>query len=291
MAKQIGTLTVVAKTAGLKMMIEGVETNWINPTKEAKTDALQRLEELRKYVNKKVQLEVNDEGYWSSLTVMHPDGEQPTIEEENLQDNAAQSKTAPGIEKSKPAPKPPSVEEVMKSKPTPIKDESDQIKKASELQDEHRLDRIKDDIHNLEEEQAYEKNYFEELRRIEGETKNIPGRGGNLTYISWAEAWQKLKEQYPDANYIVHENNNGMPYFYDQTGGFVKVSVTVARITHTVHLPVMDHSNRSIPPLSMTTMDINKTIMRALTKAIAMHGMGLYVYKGEDYPASEEKQQ
>lgn len=111
-----------------------------------------------------------------------------------------------------------------------------------------------------------------------------------LTYASWAEVWGALKRAHPTSTFDVHENKNGLPYFMGEEammGAFVKVSVTVMGLTHTVHLPVMDHSNKSITKDKMTTFDVNKNIQRALAKAIALHGMGLYVFKGEDYPAEK----
>jgi len=147
-------------------------------------------------------------------------------------------------------------------------------------------------------EKEEKENYFIKLSKIAGETEK---KGSlNLTYMSWAVAWAELKKVYPKSNYVVHENENGMPYFADETGAFVKVTVRVIRNgptmesddfipEHTVLLPVMDYSNKSIQKEKLTVMDINKAIQRALVKAIAMHGLGLYVYKGEDLPEDTEK--
>jgi len=132
----------------------------------------------------------------------------------------------------------------------------------------------------------YTKEVYAEMEQTKLETAT---KGPyKLTYASWAEAYGALKRVHPTAQFKVHENENSMPVFYNKDtpsmGAFVKVSVTVMGLTHTVHLPVMDHSNKSIAIGSMTTFDINKNIQRALAKAIALHGMGLYVFKGEDYP-------
>jgi len=111
-----------------------------------------------------------------------------------------------------------------------------------------------------------------------------------LTYASWAESWGALKRLHPTAQFEVHEQN-GMPLFYNpeflMMGAFVKVSVTVEGLTHTVHLPVMNHANKSLKLAEMSTFDINKNIMRCLAKAIALHGIGLYIYQGEDFPTKE----
>ena len=110
---------------------------------------------------------------------------------------------------------------------------------------------------------------------------------GNLNYVSWAEAWKQLKLKFPKARYLVYENEQGMPYFADSTGGFVKVSVIVNELHHVVFLPIMDFRNKSLKQDEITTFDINKAIQRALTKAIAMHGLGLYVYNGEALPEKD----
>lgn len=130
-------------------------------------------------------------------------------------------------------------------------------------------------------------NYFIELNKLAGETDKLRVAGKELTYISWPVAWEMLKKQYPNANYEVHCNPSGMPYFKDESGAFVKVSVQVGMNAHTVFLPILDNTNRaSKTPDSFL---INKAIQRALTKAMAMHGIGLYAYKGEDYPDEHEK--
>ena len=108
---------------------------------------------------------------------------------------------------------------------------------------------------------------------------------GNLNYASWAEVWSALKRTHPRSTYKIHENKNGMPYFNDpEMGAFVKVSVEVLGLTHTVHLPVMNNSNKAARGPALDTVLINKNIQRAFAKAIAMHGIGLYIYNGEDLP-------
>ena len=107
---------------------------------------------------------------------------------------------------------------------------------------------------------------------------------GNLNYLSWAFAWQVLKENYPNSNYIVYENKDGLNYHHDTKTAWAKVGVAVEGIEHIEYLPVMDFKNKSIPLNAVTSMDVNKTIQRALTKAISRHGLGLYIYAGEDLP-------
>jgi len=107
---------------------------------------------------------------------------------------------------------------------------------------------------------------------------------GRLTYLSWANAWGELMKLYPDSSFRVFENEKGFPYFADETGVMTKVSVTVEGIERICWLPVMDKRNNAKEIAQTTMRDINDTIMRCLAKAIALHGLGLYIYKGEDLP-------
>ena len=112
----------------------------------------------------------------------------------------------------------------------------------------------------------------------------------NLTYLSWAWAWQIVKTNFPDANYTIYEDANGIPYFTDGKTCWVKTGVTINGLEHIEYLPIMDFRNQSIPLEKVTSMDMNKAIQRSLTKACARHGLGLYIYAGEDLPESEEQQ-
>lgn len=105
-----------------------------------------------------------------------------------------------------------------------------------------------------------------------------------LSYLSWAWAWQILKEKYPSAFYTIYENKDGLNYHTDGHTCWVKTGVTVEGIEHIEYLPVMDYRNASIPVSKVTSFDVNKSIQRSLTKAVARHGLGLYVYAGEDLP-------
>ena len=107
---------------------------------------------------------------------------------------------------------------------------------------------------------------------------------GNLTYLSWAWAWQMVKSNYPEAIYTIYENPDGWNYFTDGKTCWVKTGVTIGGIEHIEYLPVMDARNLSIPFDSVCSTDVNKAIQRSLTKACARHGLGLYIYAGEDLP-------
>lgn len=128
-------------------------------------------------------------------------------------------------------------------------------------------------------------NPFEMLQSINcnGHTE----KKGGLTYLSWAWAWQMVKKTFPDAYYTIYENKDGMNYHTDGRTCWVKTGVTVNGLEHIEYLPVMDYKNISIPLKEVTSTDVNKSIQRSLTKACARHGLGLYIYAGEDLPAGE----
>lgn len=133
-------------------------------------------------------------------------------------------------------------------------------------------------------------NYFNDLYAV-----NVNGhteKKNNLTYLSWAWAWGEIKKRHPDATYTVYENADGWNYHTDGRTCWVKTGVTVNGIEHIEYLPVMDYKNKSIPVENVTSYDVNKSIQRSLTKACARHGLGLYIYAGEDLPEEEaaEKQ-
>lgn len=109
----------------------------------------------------------------------------------------------------------------------------------------------------------------------------------NLTYLSWAWAWAELKKRCPDATYTIYENKDGLNYHHDGKTAWVKTGVTAEGIEMVEMLPVMDFKNKSIPVDQITSFDVNKTIQRSLTKAVARHGLGLYIYAGEDLPEGD----
>lgn len=131
------------------------------------------------------------------------------------------------------------------------------------------------------------KNYFKVLNAIDVNDK-VEKKNG-LTYLSWAWAWGEVKKFDPFANYKVYETIDGINYFNDGRTGWVKTGVIVNGIEHIEYLPIMDYKNKSIPLEQITSFDVNKTIQRSLTKAVARHGLGLYIYAGEDLPESEEE--
>lgn len=132
-------------------------------------------------------------------------------------------------------------------------------------------------------------NYFVELNSVNVSDKTEKKNG--LTYLSWAWAWAEVKKRFPDAVYTVYENADGWCYHTDGKTCWVKTGVTVNGIEHIEYLPVMDFRNASIPAAKVTSFDVNKAIQRSLTKAVARHGLGLYIYAGEDLPEGETEPQ
>ena len=135
-------------------------------------------------------------------------------------------------------------------------------------------------------------NYFIELNSIDV-SDYVETKGGavKLNYLSWAYAWGEIKKRYPTANYTVYENNDGWNYFTDGRTAWVKTGVTINGLEHIEYLPVMNNSSKSIPLKDVTSFDVNKAIQRSITKAIARHGLGLYIYAGEDLPIDTPKEE
>ena len=136
----------------------------------------------------------------------------------------------------------------------------------------------------------------------------------DLSYLSWAYAWAEFKNIYPDATYEVKKDESGRCYFGDENIGYmVYTSVTAGGLTYEMWLPVMDNANKAMKAEAytykvadyqwsneqrrkvkvgeiektveaMTMFDVNKTVMRCLVKNLAMFGLGLYIYAGEDLP-------
>ena len=108
---------------------------------------------------------------------------------------------------------------------------------------------------------------------------------GRADYLSWAHAWDMMKSNYPQAQRIIYEQpETGLNYFTDGRTAYVKVGIVVNDLEHIDMLCVMDHRNKSIPIDKVCSFEVNKTIQRATAKAIAMHGLGLSLWTGEDVP-------
>lgn len=145
---------------------------------------------------------------------------------------------------------------------------------------------------------------FDELNKINVNAYTEDKDG--LTYLSWAWAWGEVKKNYPDATYKVWKDELGRPYIFDEVLGYmVFTSVTIEGETLEMWLPVMNGANKSMKAQTYeyetgygqykktkvckaaSMFDVNKTIMRCLVKNLAMFGLGLYIYAGEDVPQTE----
>lgn len=154
-----------------------------------------------------------------------------------------------------------------------------------------------------------EKNIFEILSAINVNDKVKEKMG--LKYLSWSEAWSTLKKNYPNAYFtvytrmvkttetqtfnesdgssrtVVNETENEIPYFTDGKTCYVKVGVTIEGSEYVEIYPIMNLKNDAAPLHAVTMTMVNKSIQRAFVKACARHGLGLYIYSGEDLPESE----
>lgn len=152
-------------------------------------------------------------------------------------------------------------------------------------------------------------NTFERLKNININNRLKEKLG--LKYLSWAHAWETIKSLYPDAIRTIYHRTitteisksltlsdgtvettktfytNEVPYFTDGKTCFVRVGVTINGIEYVEEYPVMNLKNASVRAESVTSVDINKAIQRAFVKACAWHGLGIYVYAGEDVPENE----
>jgi hypothetical protein len=127
-------------------------------------------------------------------------------------------------------------------------------------------------------------NYFTELNNID--CSEHMEKKGKFSYLSWAFAVAALKKKHPQASWIVRRFDN-MPYCKTELGYFVEVEVHVEGVAHSQIHPVLDNRNKPIE--NPTVFEINTSIQRCLVKAIALHGLGLYIYAGEDLPIDAEK--
>jgi len=146
---------------------------------------------------------------------------------------------------------------------------------------------------------AVMENVFNKLNTLDlaSQVKAIQGN----RYLPWNIAWAELCKVHPKATYSFIENKDGLPFFESEMGIFVKVSVTVFETTHTMTRPVYDFRNlamtskprqvkygaKMVDVNAATANDINDSLMRCLTKAIAMHGLGLYIFQDKQYADAE----
>ena len=157
------------------------------------------------------------------------------------------------------------------------------------------------EIESTQEKEQQDK--FQQLYQLNPNDK-VENKNG-LSYLSWANAWAAFKTVYPNATYRIIKNpQTNLPYFADETGIMVYTEITADHQTYEMWLPVMDASNKAMKLEAYTyqvwdktnrkyverkveaasMFDINKTVMRSLVKNLAMFGLGLYIFAGEDMP-------
>jgi hypothetical protein len=132
--------------------------------------------------------------------------------------------------------------------------------------------------------QEKQESAFEVLSKID--VSKYIEKKGKFNYLSWSWAWATLKRLYPRSTYrtVYHEGN---PYLKTEQGYFVEVEVVVEGLALTEILPVLNNQNK--PIASPSAFEINTSIKRCLAKAIALHGLGLYIYAGEDLPFDDNE--
>ena len=130
-------------------------------------------------------------------------------------------------------------------------------------------------------------NTFEALNKVD--VSKFTEKKGQFNYLSWAHAVRELLKVCPEATWEVHlfDNSDGtkQPYMKNGTGAYVQVTVDVGGVERTQIHPVLDHRNSPID--SPNAFQINTSIQRCLAKAIALHGLGLYIFAGEDLPEAD----
>ena len=131
---------------------------------------------------------------------------------------------------------------------------------------------------------ANKKEHYFEILRKHNVSEHMEKKG-QFNYLSWAYAVEELRKLKPDATWKVIKDENGYPYTSTPAGHFVEVEVTVDDISLSQIHPVLDHRNQTIE--QPNAFQINTSIQRCLAKAIALHGLGLYIFRGEDLPESE----
>lgn len=132
------------------------------------------------------------------------------------------------------------------------------------------------------------KSSFDKLSSVE--VNNKVRQKGNFWYVSWSNAVRELLKLYPDAKWeFTKFGEHELPYLQTEIGYFVECTVTVGDVSRTQMMPVLNHKNQT--EMAPNASLINKTQMRALTKAIALHGFGLELWAGEDLDLQQEQQE
>ena len=130
-------------------------------------------------------------------------------------------------------------------------------------------------------------NTFEKLNKVD--VSQFTEKKGQFNYLSWAHAVRELLKICPTATWEVHlfdgPEGTKQPYMKNGTGAYVQVSVDVDGVIRSQIHPVLDNRNQTID--NPNAFQVNTSIQRCLAKAIALHGLGLYIFAGEDLPEAD----
>jgi len=277
---KIGILTYIAKTGAKGVKFKDEPEVWYNPTQAAREQVSEE------YINHQVEIMLSPDKKteFSSMVLLEDGGTVVKIlNEETVVEKIGEILKAKDEMKQ--------INNELKAKAE--EDESEEV--IIEVEDAPVIKKpivfIEEDMVLKEEEYKSETGVYNtnltmsDITEMQSMKLSTVKKGSmNLTYASWSEVWGEFKKLYPEAQFKVYENENSMPYFADATGGFVKVGVTIKGLEHINHLPIMDHSNKAMKKEQIDAFAINKSIQRCLVKAVALHGLGLYIYKGEDIP-------
>lgn len=145
-----------------------------------------------------------------------------------------------------------------------------------------------------------DKKYYEVLSKVD--TSKMTEKKNGLTYLTWSKAFNELLSRFPEATYKI-QKFEGKPYYIDEAGAMVYTSMTIEGVTREMWLPVLDGANKPMKEKAYTVktkykefvvnavnmFDVNKAIMRCLVKNMAVFGLGLNIYAGEDLPFTEDE--
>jgi hypothetical protein len=247
MSERIGILKVVAKSYGL--ILEGENGAWINPDKFFKTKLAKKEKELQDMRSHNVQINFNDEGYYTSIVDLVTLKSLSLDEEVDHGITPEAQKVADHItgKNNFGSESPKEIKEYAKKTAEELKIKSKPSYSGIKMEDEKVVDIL-----------PGASKIYDNLNHVQ----MLLEKKGKFNYASWSDIWDEIKKAYPLSNFKVYENENGLPYFYNNIGGMVKVGVTIEGLEHICWLPILNHVNKSIPADNITSFDVNTSIMR-----------------------------
>ena len=132
-----------------------------------------------------------------------------------------------------------------------------------------------------------EKTVFQTLSEIDITSKIK--KKNKMDYLPWSSAWDFIKNTYPNAAYRIVKTENGCIYHNDGKTCWVETEVTIEDEIQTEVLPVLDYRNQAIGLDKVTSSDVNKSIKRCLVKNLALFGLGLSLWNGEELSDNAKK--